>query len=251
MKRINPDTNKEFLRGDKRPSTDKQDGKLFLCYQSKIIKSTGLNYETWYGEKRFNEFKEAEKNRAKKIVKSNEYKERVTRYNHETDISHLKKRLNENGKVFTFGEYKNGKYFIKYMASKEVYFTRRNKNLRDLVYFDEIWTNDIEEVWSYKFKQLVRLKKQKFEGTDIDENYLWSILPKDRCCPITKKPFNLKGLQDDSAELDRRDPSKGYIKGNVVFISRRMNRLKSDATADELLTLYHYIYKDFEVTKIN
>ena len=34
--------------------------------------------------------------------------------------------------------------------------------------------------------------------------------------------------------IDRRDPTKGYVKGNVWVISWRANRLKSDATLDEL-----------------
>jgi len=38
---------------------------------------------------------------------------------------------------------------------------------------------------------------------------------------------------DSSYSLDRIDPSKGYVRGNVEFISNRANRLKSDGTADE------------------
>jgi len=34
--------------------------------------------------------------------------------------------------------------------------------------------------------------------------------------------------------IDRIDPTKGYVKGNVWVISWRANRLKSDATLDEL-----------------
>lgn len=37
-----------------------------------------------------------------------------------------------------------------------------------------------------------------------------------------------------SAHLDRIDPKKGYIVGNVAWISGRANRIKYDATAQEL-----------------
>jgi hypothetical protein len=37
-----------------------------------------------------------------------------------------------------------------------------------------------------------------------------------------------------SPSLDRIDPSKGYVKGNVRVISYRANQLKSDATLEEL-----------------
>lgn len=37
-----------------------------------------------------------------------------------------------------------------------------------------------------------------------------------------------------SAHLDRIDPSKGYLIGNVAWISGRANRIKYDATSEEL-----------------
>jgi hypothetical protein len=40
-----------------------------------------------------------------------------------------------------------------------------------------------------------------------------------------------------SPSLDRKDPTKGYIKGNVWVISNRANTLKNDATLQELKTL--------------
>jgi len=40
-----------------------------------------------------------------------------------------------------------------------------------------------------------------------------------------------------SPSLDRIDPTKGYVKGNVWVISHRANRLKMDATLEELETL--------------
>lgn len=39
---------------------------------------------------------------------------------------------------------------------------------------------------------------------------------------------------DASPTLDRIVPERGYVPGNVVVISMRANRLKSDAAVDEL-----------------
>lgn len=42
---------------------------------------------------------------------------------------------------------------------------------------------------------------------------------------------------DASPTLDKIVPDKGYTKGNVVVVSNRANRIKSDATVDELRRL--------------
>lgn len=73
------------------------------------------------------------------------------------------------------------------------------------------------------------------------------------CCPVLGIPlkFNItgnrnkgKGGKDSSPSLDRIDPNKGYTKDNIVIVSWRANRLKSDATQNELERLY-----EFYVTK--
>lgn len=56
-------------------------------------------------------------------------------------------------------------------------------------------------------------------------------------CPILGVPLKIsigKGPSDNSPSLDRKDPSKGYIPGNVWVISQRANRIKNDATLEEL-----------------
>lgn len=46
-----------------------------------------------------------------------------------------------------------------------------------------------------------------------------------------------KGPSEQSPSLDRIVPEKGYVRGNVVIISGRANRIKSDATCAELSAL--------------
>jgi hypothetical protein len=57
-------------------------------------------------------------------------------------------------------------------------------------------------------------------------------------CPILGIPlFPRRGKQggsDNSPSLDRIEGKFGYVKGNVIVISNRANRLKSDATIKEL-----------------
>lgn len=49
------------------------------------------------------------------------------------------------------------------------------------------------------------------------------------------------GGRHNSPSLDRRDPSLGYVKGNVGVISDRANLLKSNMTLEELKKLVSYM----------
>lgn len=55
-----------------------------------------------------------------------------------------------------------------------------------------------------------------------------------------------RAKEDCKAELDRLIPSKGYVKGNVRWISSRANRLKSDVSIDELKKILKYMEEQIE-----
>lgn len=61
-------------------------------------------------------------------------------------------------------------------------------------------------------------------------------------CPVLGIPL-FKGtgkLTDNSPTLDRIDSTGGYTKDNVLVVSARANRIKSDATIEELLKVALY-----------
>ena len=65
MKRINPDTNKVFKQGDKRPSTDKQDGRIFYSYDSRKERmKNGFFAESWRTQKAYDKKKTQDKDKA-------------------------------------------------------------------------------------------------------------------------------------------------------------------------------------------
>ncbi len=47
---------------------------------------------------------------------------------------------------------------------------------------------------------------------------------------------------DASPSLDRLEPTRGYVKGNVAVISYRANRIKTDATAEELQRVLDWVH---------
>ena len=70
---------------------------------------------------------------------------------------------------------------------------------------------------------------------DLDKDYVAAIIPD--ACPVFGTPFLFIGgkrTRPDSPTIDRVQPSKGYVKGNVAVISMRANAIKSNASADEI-----------------
>ena len=55
-------------------------------------------------------------------------------------------------------------------------------------------------------------------------------------CPVLGIPLERSSgtLADSSPSVDRIIPALGYTKGNIIIISNRANRIKSDATPQEL-----------------
>ena len=61
-------------------------------------------------------------------------------------------------------------------------------------------------------------------------------------CPVLGIPIQpLSKSKAQRATLDRKDPTKGYIKGNVFVISGRANMLKNDATIEEVKAILRYM----------
>jgi hypothetical protein len=80
---------------------------------------------------------------------------------------------------------------------------------------------------------------------DINIDYLQRIFPKDGRCPVLLIPLVWGFGNDSSPSLDRTIPNLGYVRGNVAFISGRANRIKSDATTEELFAVAKYL-KDMD-----
>lgn len=60
------------------------------------------------------------------------------------------------------------------------------------------------------------------------------------CCPVLGTAFDWND-KNRKPSIDRIDNNKGYIPGNIRVISLRANRLKSDATLEEVIKIASYM----------
>ena len=83
---------------------------------------------------------------------------------------------------------------------------------------------------------------------NLTREYLESIATDE--CPIFKIPFEWgrsglgKGIKKENCpSLDRILPHKGYVIGNVAFISHRANRIKDNASMEEMYRIADWIWE--------
>jgi hypothetical protein len=89
-------------------------------------------------------------------------------------------------------------------------------------------------------------KQRNKNPVEINAWFLCQLAKNLKYCPILGEPLLFGGtgkLQDNSASIDRFDPSKGYTEDNVWIISHKANRMKSDANLEEIKKVYEYMKK--------
>lgn len=128
---------------------------------------------------------------------------------------------------------------------RERYSKNREKEIASMKRYRENLkeTNYLKYFIQNKKKAVIR------EGIewDLDEKFLEELFT--GVCPVFGCPIHLGGREEDcKAELDRLIPSKGYVKGNVRWISRRANRIKSDASIDEIKKILKYMEEQIELS---
>ena len=245
MKRINIDTGKEYQKGDSPTKEDlpARKGLVFLRFgKHKTYKTTDLKkgirkdfwVERWVTPKQLEE-----------------HRKNVVSYSSALQTKHKqkegKKELNPaTGKFWQKGEQnEQGWYFISY----KMYV--RNNGYRALYWkktFDEYHRKRIQFTQQnkplYCKKHGLEFNLGGVEGLD----YLVSIFPKDFRCPILdiKMEWSVSARRYISPSLDRLIPTKGYVKGNVAWISSKANLMKSNANLKEIESLYRWVKEGYE-----
>ena len=123
--------------------------------------------------------------------------------------------------------------------SKEYFYKHREeRNRKSKERYYKRKYEDYFSFYLYNKKSSVNATGIKWE---LDKEYLESIWTD--TCPVFGVPLvkRTEEFSDNTAELDRIVPELGYVKGNVRWISKRANRLKSDATIEELKKIIKYM----------
>lgn len=153
-------------------------------------------------------------NRNRKEKKSAQAKEYYLLYKEEISKKNKEWRKNNKEKL---SQYEKSDY-------------RRNKNKK--------WRENKRSedrcrfVW-YAAKRRAKMANVPFA---ISKQDIIDIFPSDGKCPMLgiELQFNNHKSEDNSPSLDRIIPELGYVVGNIQLISYRANRIKNDATIEEL-----------------
>ena len=87
---------------------------------------------------------------------------------------------------------------------------------------------------------ILRAKNRNLYKVGIERHDIYAVWPRDNCCSIMGTPFTIGGDLDTSPSLDRINPSGDYMPGNIQIISNLANRMKNNASDEQLLKFSHY-----------
>ena len=126
--------------------------------------------------------------------------------------------------------------------ARERYRERRNADPAEYVTKTGAEAHRGTPWYSMYFGAKSRAKKQGLPF-NIDCAYLASIWAE--TCPVFGTTLSTEGstMTDNSPTLDKIIPENGYVKGNVAIISNRANRIKNDATVEEVGKVYSWLRK--------
>lgn len=101
------------------------------------------------------------------------------------------------------------------------------------------WTG-YEEISGCQWKQIQHGAKRKSRDLefDISIEYIWSLfLQQNRKCAVSGVDISLNKNKKNlgNASLDRIDSYKGYIKGNIQWVHKEINRMKWSLSQERLI----------------
>ena len=126
-------------------------------------------------------------------------------------------------------------------ANRQWYYSEKGRS-----YYSKV-SNQVPYICSkscFRLKDRAKKKNLKF---NLDADYLMSIYPKDKKCKILGfkmrvNRFSKIAKQDKyTPTVNRINPKKGYVKGNVEIISQLANSMLCNANKSELIKFKNYL----------
>jgi hypothetical protein len=97
------------------------------------------------------------------------------------------------------------------------------------------------------FNKIKRQSKERDIPFSVTIQYIGNLFERQKgVCALTGTVLTLKKTSTDktqTASLDRKDSSKGYIRGNLQWVHKSINKLKSNLQQES------FIYLCYQVTK--
>jgi hypothetical protein len=81
------------------------------------------------------------------------------------------------------------------------------------------------------------LRRGKQFASDVTPTYIEQITPASGLCPVTNLPFTYSQEQPTDWSVDRANNARGYVRGNILIISRGTNAAKGNRSIDEIRLL--------------
>ena len=103
------------------------------------------------------------------------------------------------------------------------------------------FTEEINVIKTANWNSVRKSAKERGWEYDLDMDWAWRLyLSQGKRCALSglelsfpKSVYSYQKTRDGNASLDRIDSSKGYVKGNVQWVTKLINRMKSNFSNDE------------------
>ena len=170
---------------------------------------------------------------------------------------HRRGDVRSDGKIFESYRYVRGKVYERWCSAEQLIKRRASSTKHAYAWACRPENRPKIRAWSKASMKLLRKKKpeqfiltaarHRAKKKGIPFNLICDDIVIPECCPVLGVQLVLgEGIcSDNSPSLDRIIPELGYVRGNVKIISRRANRIKNDATPDELYKVWKYATEQF------
>lgn len=183
-------------------------------------------------------------NDTKIAIECNTYTKKISKLRNSLNLPRMTSTLSHKSLITYYVNkgYSDAKIAIELnMSNSNVQFLRKNLNLKTN-YIERTYLTQEDRIKGYMIRNIKGSAKRRKLEFNLD--YSDITLPK--YCPLleieidySRKSFN----NFNSATVDRMDNSKGYIKNNIIILSRLANSMKNEANFELLKTFSKNIIK--------